>query len=80
MKLYIEFYFFSEGDDPIGIGRKLRDIGFEPVVGDYDLVKEYDTPAEYREIVKEVSRVLKGTQVRYRLVTRKPQMTTVTSK
>ncbi len=71
MKLYLELYFHSEGSDPLVIVRNMRDLGFEPVVGDYDLVKEYNTPAEYSDLVKKIVRTLKGTNVRYRLITRK---------
>ncbi|MFO8110293.1 MAG: hypothetical protein R6U17_07235 [Thermoplasmata archaeon] len=71
MRLYIELYFSSEGVDPIGVVRELKELGFEPVIGDYDVGKEYNTPAEYNQIVKNVVKILQGTKVRYRLITRK---------
>ncbi len=71
MKLYIELYFQSDGVDPLVVIKKLKDIGFEPVVGEYDFAKEYNTPAEYGELVNSIARSLKGTDVRYRLITRR---------
>lgn len=71
MKLYIELYFHSDGNDPTTIIKKLKDVGFEPVVGEYDFAQEYDSPAEYGDIVENLSRSLRGTGVRYRLITRR---------
>ncbi len=51
--------------------KRLKDLNFSPVVGEYDFVKEYNTTEEYAEIVKELYDALKGTGVRYRLITRK---------
>jgi len=70
MKLYIELYFSSEGTPPQVIIKKMKDMGFEPVVGQYDFAKEYNNPEEYAGIVKRLSKELEGTKLRYRLVTR----------
>jgi len=50
---------------------KMKDIGFDPVVGEYDFAKNYDNPEEYESIVEDLTEVLEGTGVRYRLTTRK---------
>ena len=71
MKLYIELYFSSKGTEPMTVIKKLKDIGFDPVVGEYDFAKDYETPAEYGEIVDKLSRALRDTGVNYRLITRR---------
>lgn len=71
MKLYVKIYFDPEGEDPISIVKKLKDLGFDPVVGLYDFVKEFDEPEEYPKIVKELHSALKGTGAKYTLQTRK---------
>lgn len=71
MRIYIELYFSSDGTDPLEILEKMKDLGFDPVVGRYDFAKDYETPEEYKEIVNDLTQVLKGTDVRYSLTTRK---------
>lgn len=71
MKLYLELYFKSSGTDPIIIIKRIKDIGFDPVVGEYDFMKEYDDAQEYGEIVEDLVDALEDTDVRYRLITRK---------
>ncbi len=70
MKLYIELYFSSEGKPPQKIIKKMKDMEFEPVVGQYDFSIEYNNPEEYAEIVKRLGRELGGSKLRYRLITR----------
>ncbi len=45
-------------------------MGFEPVVGDYDFTKNFQSPEEYGEIVEKLHEILKGTGTFYRLSTR----------
>ncbi len=71
MKLYVKIYFNPEGDDPISVVKKMKDLGFSPVVGMYDFVKEFDLPEEYPQIVRELHEALKGTKVMYTVQTRK---------
>lgn len=71
MRIYIELYFSSDGTDPLEILEKMKDLGFDPVVERYDFAKDYETPEEYKEIVNDLTQVLKGTDVRYSLTTRK---------
>ncbi len=71
MKLYIELYFDASGMDPMEVIRKVKDIGFEPVLGEYDFLYEYDTPAEYGKIVEELADTLRDTKATFRLITRK---------
>lgn len=71
MRVYIEIYFSSEGSNPLETLDIMKDLGFDPVVGEYDFAMDYDTPDEYQEIVKNLTEALEGTQIRYRLTTRK---------
>lgn len=71
MKVYVEIFFHSEGADPLEVIKKLKEMNFSPFVGEYDFVKEYNNTEEYAELVKGLYEVLKGTGVRYRLITRK---------
>jgi len=40
MKTYLTLWFNSEGSSPSGVINSLRDMGFNPVQGNYDM--EYD--------------------------------------
>lgn len=71
MKLYIELYFDSEGISPLKIIKIMNSLGFEPVLGDFDFATEYQSQEDYLKLVSNVYTSLKGTKVRYRLVTRK---------
>ncbi len=71
MKLYIELYFSSEGTPAEVVIKKMKNMGFEPVVGQYDFAKNYNNSDEYANIVKTLSGKLEGTKTRYRLITRK---------
>ncbi|MBS3817360.1 MAG: hypothetical protein KGY76_07345 [Candidatus Thermoplasmatota archaeon] len=71
MRLYVELYFSPSGKDPLEVVESLKEIGFEPVVGEYDFAQDYDTPSEYSKMVEELTRALRGTDTRFRLITRK---------
>ncbi len=70
MKLYIKVYFNSESISPLEIIKSIKEMGFEPVVGDYDFMKSFETPEEYGLIVEELHEALKGTGTMFRLSTR----------
>ncbi|MFP3872569.1 MAG: hypothetical protein ACLFVL_06790 [Candidatus Aenigmatarchaeota archaeon] len=71
MKLYVEVYFSASGIDPMEVIRKIKDAGFEPVVGEYDFVIEYGSPEEYGKAVDRLTRALRGSEATFRLITRK---------
>ncbi len=71
MKLYLQIYFSASGADALDVLESIKKIGFEPVIGEYDHVLEYENPEEYRKKVEELKRALRGTETRYRLITRK---------
>ena len=70
MRLYIKIYFNSESISPLEIIKSIKEMGFEPVVGDYDFVKNFDTPEEYGILVEKLHDTLQGTSTYYRLSTR----------
>lgn len=59
MKLYVEVY-FTAGADPIQVAEDMEEIGFKPVMGEYDFVQEYNEPKEYGKIVRQVQKTLRG--------------------
>jgi hypothetical protein len=71
MKLYVKFYFTSEGSSPLEIIRMLRKLGFVPEVGDHDAVIKFEDPEEYTKIVEKLHELLKGMKVNYTLTTKK---------
>ena len=70
MKLYLKLYFSSEGASAIDIIQIAEEMGFDPFVGDYDFVVNFDTPEEYGEIVSKLHKMLKGTHTMYKVSTR----------
>ena len=71
MKLYLKIYFSSEGKSAIDIIKIAEKVGFDPYVGDYDFVLDYETLEEYEEIIKRLHKMLKGTKTMYKVSTRK---------
>ena len=49
----------------------MKEIDYYPVVGEYNVMKEYDDAQEYGEIVEDLVDALEDTDMRYRLITRK---------
>ncbi len=71
MKIFIKLCFSSEGPDPLDILKKVKNLGFQPVFGQYDLVKEVEDIDEYMKTVRELHESLKGTRVMYNLYSTK---------
>jgi len=71
MKLFVKFFFTSEGSSPLETIRVLRKLGFVPEVGDYDAVIKFEDPEEYTKIVEKLHETIKGMKVTYTLTTRK---------
>ncbi len=67
MKVFIKLFFNSDGPNPLEILNKVKKLGFKPVFGQYDLVKEIEDIDEYMELIKELHESLKGTRVLYNL-------------
>ena len=70
VRTYLKIHFNSEGETPMDIIKRVKNIGFIPVVGDYDFVIDYKTPTEYSDIIKRLHDTLAGSKVYYRLVSR----------
>ncbi len=67
MKIFIKLFFSAEGPNPMEILGKVKDLGFQPVFGQYDLMKEVSDIDEYMKIVEELHNRLQGTKVFYNL-------------
>ncbi len=70
MKLYIKLYFNSESISPLEIVKSVKELGFKPIVGDYDFMIDVETPEEYGLTVEKLHETLAGTSTAYRLNTR----------
>ena len=67
MKVFIKLFFSTEGPNPMEILARVRELGFQPVFGNYDLVKNVKNIDEYVALVKELHTKLQGTKVLYNL-------------
>jgi len=66
----VKLYFSSESISPLEIVKSVKELGFRPVVGDYDFVTDFETPEEYGILVETLRETLAGTNTTYRLTTR----------
>ena len=72
MKMYVRVTFNSEGASPIALINVMADLGFHPVMGEYDFFYEIDEDTgNYREVLKRLHERLRGLNVLYSLTTRK---------
>lgn len=71
VRLYVRVYFHSDGESPLDVINAMKQMGFRSVFGDYDFSIDYDTPADYRRIVEQLHRRLKGTKASYALATKR---------
>jgi len=72
MKMYVRVTFNSEGASPIALINAMADLGFHPVMGEYDFYYEVEeTPTNYRETLKRLHEHLKGLKVMYSLTTKR---------
>jgi hypothetical protein len=70
MRLYVRLMFSSEGQNPVDVVRKLEAIGFAMEVGNYDVSAGFQEPQKYAELVTDLRKALKGTDVLYSLTTK----------
>jgi len=71
MKLYLKLFMNSDGASTLDIIKIAEQMGFDPAVGDYDFVIDFETPEEYGEILETLHRMLKGTKALYTVSTRR---------
>ncbi len=72
MKTYLTLWFNSDGGRPSEVTKKLKDIGFKPVKGNYDFAYDWDDDAPVDEILRigdKVQKVLKDDKVLFNLET-----------
>jgi len=70
MRLYIKFYFNSEGGSPLETIKSIKGIGFQPEVGDYDASAPIPDPENYATLVNKLHETLKGSNVVFTLTTK----------
>ena len=72
MKLYVRVIFNSEGASPIELIRVMSELGFQPVMGEFDFYYELEgKPAKYRETLRQLHERLRGLKVMYTITTKK---------
>jgi hypothetical protein len=72
MKLYVRVMFNSEGASPIALIRVMSELGFQPVMGEFDFFYEFaDKPTHYRETLRTLHERLRGLKVMYQITTKK---------
>lgn len=52
MKTYLTVWFNSEGGRPSEVSKRLKELGFEPVKGNYDFEYQWDEDAPLDEILR----------------------------
>lgn len=71
MKTYIKIQFSADGEDPSRIIDIFEELGWKPVVGEYDFVMNggfgESIGTNFRKMIDELNRALKGTGIHYSL-------------
>jgi len=72
LKMYVRFQFSSEGASPLAVIKVVTDLGFQPVMGEYDFYYEvggkYGT---YRDMLRKLHEGVRGLEVQYTVTTKK---------
>ena len=72
LKMFVRFQFSSEGASPLAVIKVVTDLGFRPVMGEYDFYYEvggkYGT---YRDMLRKLHEGLRGLRVQYTVTTKK---------
>ena len=72
MKMYVRVMFSSEGASPIALINAMADLGFHPVMGEYDFFYELDAkPANWKDTLAKLHEQLRGLKVMYSVTTKK---------
>ncbi len=72
MKLYVRVIFNSEGASPIALIRVMSELGFQPVMGEFDFYYELEEkPTKYRETLRQLHERLRGLKVMYTITSKK---------
>lgn len=70
--MYVRIMFSSEGASPITLIHAMADLGFTPVMGEYDFYYEVEEAAkDYRSVLRKLHSQLKGLGVMYSVTTKK---------
>lgn len=72
LKIYVRFQFSSEGASPLDVLKVVSDLGFKPVMGEYDFFNELGgKEGTYREVLGKLHEQLRGLQVQYTVTTKR---------
>jgi len=69
-KTYLVIWFNSDGSEPSEVNKRIMDLGFEPAIGNYDYVYEWDKDADIDdlfELADQLHQTLKGTKTLYKV-------------
>ena len=70
--MYVKVMFNSEGSSPIALINAMAELGFHPVMGEYDFYYEMEEKtANYRDTLKRLHDNLRGLKVMYSITTKK---------
>ncbi len=70
--MYVRIQFSSEGASPIALINVMSDLGFHPVMGEYDFFYELDDSTDnYRDTLKRLHERLRGLNILYSITTKK---------
>jgi len=72
LKMYVRFTFNSEGASPLAVITVVTDLGFRPVMGEYDFYYEVGGKyGSYRDMLRKLHEGLRGLKVQYTVTTKR---------
>jgi len=72
LTMYVRFQFNSEGASPLAVIKVVTELGFRPVMGEYDFFYEVGGKSgTYREMLRKLHEGLRGLKVQYTVTTKK---------
>jgi hypothetical protein len=70
MRTYVDLTFSADGPSPVELAEEFKRVmGLSFIVGEHDLVFEWETPEEFRERLEQIHQILRPTGAYYRVAT-----------
>ena len=70
MRTYVDLTFSAKGPSPVQLAEQFKRVmGLSFIVGEHDLVFEWQTPEEFRERLEQIHEILRPTGALYRVAT-----------
>ena len=72
MKTYLTLWYSSEGESPVGVGRRLNELGFRGEQGNYDFAYAWDKKPSVDELLRlgnTVQKKLNGSKAVFKMET-----------